>query len=300
VIEVALDGLAAIVARLPFRWLRVLGWPLAWLVGSLLRIRRAHVEAALERASCRAKAPTARGMYRGLGANVMELLWLSRQPSRALEQICFLDATSARRLEEARAKGKGIVLAASHTGNWELAACAMARSLDLLVIVKPLSVRGVDAFMTRARGAHGLGLAAPEGALVPARRVLERGGSVAMLIDQVPAHESHGIPVEFLGARALADRAPAALSAATGAPLVVVAFRREPAGSHLIEVLEVLDPPCRNRRLWVLAATGQATAALETFVRRHPTAWLWMHRRWRPPSSPLPALSGLVAGAGGR
>jgi Kdo2-lipid IVA lauroyltransferase/acyltransferase len=137
--------------------------------------------------------------------------------------------------------------------------------------------------MTRARKGHGLGLAPPEGALAPARQVLERGGSVAMLIDQVPELDTHGVLVDFLGARALADRAPAALAAATGAPLVVVAFRREASGVHVIEVLDVLEPPPRGRRAWALRATREATAALEAFVRKHPSEWLWMHRRWRGP-----------------
>jgi KDO2-lipid IV(A) lauroyltransferase len=223
-------------------------------------------------------------MYRALGTNVMELLWLSRRPG-ALRDVCSLDPRSRAVLESARAKGRGIVLAASHTGNWELAACAMARELDLTVIVKPIATRGLDEFMTRARRAHGLGLTLPEGALQPARDVLARGGSIALLIDQVPAHESHGIPVEFLGARALADRAPAALAAATGAPLVVVAFRRDADGTHAIDVLDVLDPPPRGRREWTLEATRKATAALAAFVRRHPSQWLWMHRRWRAPRS---------------
>jgi Kdo2-lipid IVA lauroyltransferase/acyltransferase len=284
VIAVALEGLAAVVARLPFRWLRALGLPLAWLVGSCLRIRRAHVEASLERAGDTEPQKSARAMYRALGANVMELLWLSRRPD-AMREICSLDPGSRTVLERARSKGRGIVLAASHTGNWELAACAMARELDLTVIVKPIATQGVDAFMTRARRAHGLGLTLPQGALQPAREVLARGGSVAMLIDQVPEEESHGIPVEFLGARALADRAPAALAAATGAPLVVVAFRREEDGTHRIEVLDVLDPPARGRRAWTLEATRKATRALEGFVKRYPSQWLWMHRRWRAPRS---------------
>jgi KDO2-lipid IV(A) lauroyltransferase len=293
VVEIALGALAALVARVPFRLLRLLGAPLAWFVGSVLRVRRAHVEASIGRAGCPVTSVgasrVARAMYRALGASVMELLWLARRPSRELEDVCSLDPPSRVRLEQARAKGRGIVLAASHTGNWELAACAMARALDLLVVVKPITMRGVDAFMTRARKAHGLSLAPPAGALVPARRVLERGGSVAMLIDQVPELETHGVPVDFLGARALADRAPATLAAATGAPLVVVAFRRDALGRHVIEVLDVLNPPARGRRAWALRATREATRALEAFVREHPSEWLWMHRRWRAPSRSAPA-----------
>ncbi len=111
-----------------------------------------------------------------------------------------------------------------------------------------------------------------------------------MLIDQVPALEGHGTPVEFLGAQALADRAPAALSASTGAPLVVVAFRRDERGRHVIHVLRVLVPPARARRAWTAQATREASAALEAFVRAYPSEWLWLHRRWRAPRSSRPCL----------
>ncbi len=137
--------------------------------------------------------------------------------------------------------------------------------------------------MWRARSSHGVGLALPEGALEGARAVLLRGGSVAMLIDQVPERAEHGIPVAFLGQTALVDRAPAALAAATGAPLAVVVARRVVGGSHEVRVLDVLQPPARGRRAWTLRATREATALLDGFVRRHPDQWLWMHRRWRGP-----------------
>jgi KDO2-lipid IV(A) lauroyltransferase len=293
-VELCLGAWAAVVARFPFRWLRWLGLPLAWAVGSMLRVRRAHVESALKRAGCDAPARTARAMYRALGTSVMELLWLSRHPTAGLAEICALDPASRAMLDDALAEGKGAVLAASHTGNWELAACSMAEVLDLHVVVKPIAMQGFDRFMTRARRAHGLGLAPPEGALARAREVLSRRGCVAMLIDQVPEEGSRGVAVDFLGATALADRAPAALAASTGAPLVVVAFRRTRGGAHTIEVLDVLYPPPRGRRVWTHDATRRATLALERFVRRHPSEWLWMHRRWRAPraapSCPRPSL----------
>jgi Kdo2-lipid IVA lauroyltransferase/acyltransferase len=279
----ALRLIALVVARLPFRWLGVLGAALGWLVGSVLRIRRAHVERSLGRAKCANPRGAAREMYRALGASVMEIFWFSRRPPGELRSVCSLDETSKLRLAEARARGKGLVLAASHTGNWELAACAMAKELDLSVVVKPIATRGVEAFMTDARRSHGLGLLQPGGALASAREILARGGSVAMLIDQVPEREGHGDPVEFLAANALVDRAPAALSAATGAPLVVVAFRRDAAKRHAVEVLRVLDPPPRRRGEWTRWATREATSTLEAFIRRFPSQWLWMHRRWSAP-----------------
>jgi Kdo2-lipid IVA lauroyltransferase/acyltransferase len=280
-VRLCLGVLAGLVSRAPFGWLRALGAPLAWLVGSILRVRRAHVQASLARAGLGEPRRTARAMYRSLGASVMELLWLARRPTSALTAVCALDPASRRLLSDALADGKGAVLAASHTGNWELAACAMASELDLLVVVKPISLRGVDDFMTAARASHGVGLAPPEGALVPARQTLARGGCVAMLIDQAPERGGGGIAVDFLGAAGAADRAPAALSACTGAPLVVVAFRRKESGEHRIHVLRVLRPPRRDRRAWIEPATREATRALDGFVREHPSQWLWLHRRWK-------------------
>jgi KDO2-lipid IV(A) lauroyltransferase len=282
-IWLCLRALAAVVSCVPFRWLRALGVPFAWLFGSVLRVRRGHVEASLARAGCTEPRSAALGMYRALGASVMELLWLARKPTSALAGVCELDPQSRLLLRDALEDGKGAVLAASHTGNWELAACAMARELDLLVVVKPISMRGFDAFMRRTREAHGLRLAyaGSEEALAPARETLALGGCVGMLIDQVPDREDHGIAVDFLGAGALADRAPAALAACTGAPLVVVAFQRTESGVHTVRVLRVIRPPPRDRRAWIEPATREATLALEEFVQRHPTEWLWLHRRWK-------------------
>ncbi len=57
-----------------------------------------------------------------------------RQPKigRKLRPECILE------------ERRGAVLAASHTGNWELAACVLARSLDLLVVTKPIREAGFD------------------------------------------------------------------------------------------------------------------------------------------------------------
>jgi KDO2-lipid IV(A) lauroyltransferase len=122
-----------------------------------------------------------------------------------------------------------------------------------------------------------------------------------MLIDQVPADPSHGIPVTFLGQPALASRASAALAWRSGAPLLVVAARRDPSGVQALSVLDVLLPPPGADRAWIDEATRQATRALERFVLAHPTEWLWLHRRWRLPSgagaSCFPAAAPLHARA---
>src|SRR4051812_35049978 len=52
----------------------VVAWGLAVLVGDVLRIRRAHAEAAMARAGIADPGRTARAMYRSLGRGLVELV----------------------------------------------------------------------------------------------------------------------------------------------------------------------------------------------------------------------------------
>jgi KDO2-lipid IV(A) lauroyltransferase len=275
-----LRALAALVGRLPWRGLGPVGAVLGWLAGSVLRIRRVHVEQAMRVAGVADPGARARAMYGALGRSAIELLWLGGSSGR-VGAHSRIDDGSLPRWREAIGTGRGVVIAASHTGNWDLAACAIARDVELLVVTKRLSVKSVDRLWQSARAAHGVRLADARGAIQRARGVLLRGGAVAMMIDQVPDSSRRAVVVEFLGRPALADRAPATLAAARGVPLVVAASRRDEHGEHVLYVLDVLVPPDQKRHAWIDDATAKATLALDRFVRAHPDQWLWLHRRWK-------------------
>jgi KDO2-lipid IV(A) lauroyltransferase len=279
-VVVLLRALALVAGTLPWSALRFAGAAVGWLAGSVLRIRRAHVEQAMRAAGIGQVQGEARAMYRSLGTSALEILHVASRGADAVGHV-RIDCASRLRWHEALARGRGVVVAASHTGNWDLAACAVAQGVELLVVTKHLRVRSLDAFWQSARASLGVHLTDALGALARARAVLKRGGAVAMMIDQVPACERHSISAEFLGRSALVDRAPAALAAACNAPLVIAASRREARGEHAIFVLDVIEPPPHATRAWVRSATEAATRALDQFVRAHPSQWLWLHRRWR-------------------
>jgi len=225
-------------------------------------------------------ARAARGMYRSLGISSFEFLWLAGGDAARIDGRVRIDDASRRALDAARARGRGIVFAATHTGNWDLAACAMARRMPLLVITKRLSMRALDHFWQSTRSRYGVRLRGALGAMEEGRRMLREQGAVAMMIDQVPLQRRHAVPVEFFGRPAFADKAPAALAAAAGAPLVVSATFRDDDGVHHLVVLDVLFPE-KAGPAWIAQATRASTEALECFVRAHPSEWLWLHRRWK-------------------
>ncbi|MBS2015746.1 MAG: lysophospholipid acyltransferase family protein [Deltaproteobacteria bacterium] len=292
-----LRALAAAVALLPWRSLGALGHVLGVLAGSLLRVRRRVVEGAIRAAGLTHPARVARRAYAGLGAGVFELLWLAgasrSRRDRIVEQHVTLEPELEATIEAALAKGP-VVFAASHTGNWELAAHAAARLVGrhgrgLMVVAKPMALAGFDAFCRRLREGLGISLASPKGAVTTTAAALARGDAVAMMIDQVPDHPRHGVWAPFLGRPALCDRAPAAIARRAGATFIVVAAKRR-GRRHVVTLLEAHDARERN----VVELTRSATAALDRFVRAEPPEWLWLHRRWKEPRATRASLA-LVA-----
>ena len=272
-------------SALVFSDLGVFGGALGAFVGGALRVRRAHVEAAMARAGIAAPESAAAGMYRSLGTSALELLWLAGE-RRDLRPHVRVDADAQATLARARGAGRGVVLAASHTGNWDLAACAIASSAArLMVVTKHLSMGWLDTFWQRTRARYGVELVGARGAFGRGRDHVRAGGAVAMMIDQVPARRAHAYQVDFLGQPAWVDRAPATLAARTGALLVVPCARRDSCGVQQLGLVDVIDPPASATSAWIEDATARATRALERFVLDNPTEWLWMHRRWAKPKA---------------
>jgi KDO2-lipid IV(A) lauroyltransferase len=105
------------------------------------------------------------------------------------------------------------------------------------------------------------------------------------------------VSVDFLGAVADVDLAPALLALRARCPMLV-AFPKRTARGHAVELLGVLEPPEGAGRAWAESAMREATGLLDGFVRRQPDQWLWMHRRWKRASAGSLAQRKMVASRG--
>jgi KDO2-lipid IV(A) lauroyltransferase len=277
------------VSRLPWSWLAPLGAALGFLAGSVLRIRRRHVEASLRAAGIAPAGRIARGVYASLGAGVFELLWLAARPPEALAERYALTPACAEALRAAASLGRGVVVATAHTGNWDLSACAFARWMAtgiasaprFTVVTKRLSWRALDRYWQRLRAERGVVLVEAAGATLAVREALRAGGLVGLLVDQAPERASGVVTLPFLGRPARHDLAPVLLAARAKAPIVMVLGRRAEDGRHVLDVVETIAPAELRGRGAIERATERVAAALEGFVRAQPEQWLWLHRRWK-------------------
>ncbi|MBI3083990.1 MAG: LPS export ABC transporter periplasmic protein LptC, partial [Candidatus Omnitrophica bacterium] len=74
---------------------------------------------------------------------------------------------------------------------------------------------------------------------------------------------------------------PAALSLMTGAPIIPCFMIREGARFRLIIEPPVRPPQAADRARAAALLTQAWSDVIESYIRRYPDQWVWMHRRWK-------------------
>jgi len=186
--------------------------------------------------------------------------------------------------EQARLRGKGVLFATAHLGNWELSAFAHALlTAPMHVVVRPLDNPLIDSMVARRRTLSGNRLIEKKDFARGILQALAANGAVGILIDQNASLDT-GVFVDFFGVPASAGAGFARLAAHTGAA-VIPGFALWSEREQRFVLRFYPEVPVSGD---VQADTARIHAVLERVIRDHPDQWLWIHRRWktRPPGAP--------------
>lgn len=229
------------------------------------------------------------GMFRSIARM---LVTFARFPSMNRENIGqWIRYDGLENFQNALARGRGVLVATAHLGNWELSAFAHAlMSAPMDVVVRPLDNARVDGLVERRRALSGNHIISKRDAAREILRALKSGRAVGILIDQNTVMEE-GVFVDFFGTPACAGSAFVKLahhigaggsSGAAGGAAVVPGYAlwSEQEQRYLLR----FDPeiPMSGD---VREDTQSIHSHLESVIRRHPDQYLWIHKRWktRPP-----------------
>ena len=280
-----LRHLGTLAQALPLCISLALGATLGSIVFHILRIRRRvalrNLRLAFRNAlSEREIRRIAIRLYRNIGRSLVELLRFPLlTPERVRKLVAF---DHVERLDRVTRSGKGAILLTGHFGNWELMASAIAhRTRPFGVLVAPLKNRPIDDLAHVYRRAGRL-LPIPTGTSVrKLLRRLRRGEFVGLVADQDAGRD--GLFVEFFGRPASTAQGPALLAHRENLPILMSFIVREPGGRHRVffepvpdELSDDPSSPKAIRRI-----TEYYTHMLESYVRRYPDHWFWVHRRWK-------------------
>ena len=285
-------ALVALVANI-IRWLP---WPVVRLAGAALgmafyAVDRSHRRVAIDNLAKAFPARTpadhraiARGVFRHFGAMLFELLKFSTlPPARMLERVEFEGSERAR---QAYAAGKGVFFLTGHFGCWEINGIVHGLHLAPIgVLARPLDNPYLNALLERVRQCTGNTVIYRRGGIRRTLRTLESGQGVAMLIDQ-HMHGADTVAVDFFNRPAMTTTALASLALRTGAPVIPVFTVPLRGGRYRVIYEHAVEPPAKGSPGALQEFTQRCTDVLEMYVRRYPTQWLWMHRRWRDQGTP--------------
>jgi Kdo2-lipid IVA lauroyltransferase/acyltransferase len=227
-------------------------------------------------------ATAADEIFTGLGRL---LYYFSRFPTRTAANIGdWIEYEGFEHYREAKARGKGVLFATGHLGNWELSAFAHALLTEPMhVVVRPLDNPVLDALIKRSRTLSGNTILDKQDYLRGILRALAENQAVGILIDQNTLPE-HGAFVPFFGHLACTGTTFAKLAHKTGAAVIPGYALWVPHKRKYVLHFDPIFPMTGD----VTNDTARLAAHFEAVIRRHPGQWLWLHRRWktRPPGEP--------------
>ena len=272
----------AVVPRLPHRlavalfdlladlaWLRN-GRGVRRLQGNLARVAGLPVSAPASRALCRRGLRSYARYWRQMFA---------LDPKQAGQIDALLRVEGREHLDAALAEGRGVVLAATHSGNWDVVGAWCARTYgEATAVAERLRPEALfDAFV-RARSAFGIEILPHQGGPRPVSQVLQErlraGGLIGLVCDRDLSRR--GVEVQFLGATARMAAGPAALARNTGAALVPVGIWHEGERTvfHIHPALSIAADDD------VETITQRIADVFAADIVRHPEDWHMLQRVW--------------------
>jgi len=251
--------------------------------GSPKRITRRNLAVCYPQLAERELLALTRASLRHTGCYAAELGIAWREGDRHWESL-IADVRGEAAIDDARARGKAVLLLAPHFGNWEIANLYVGARLPLQVLYEMPPLPSLDPIAAAGRARTGSKVA-PLGmrGLRELYRALARGEAAALLPDQVPSRQS-GEYAEFFGREALTMTLAHRLIEKFRPDVVLVYARRLPeARGFEIAFERLLDVEQARDTRDSLAAMN---AAVERIIARDPAQYQWEYRRFRRPKHP--------------
>ncbi len=177
---------------------------------------------------------------------------------------------------ELRARQRPVLFLSAHTGNWDLlAACTVKLGYKVSVVGREANQPMFQRILHQVRSDYGVSTIWRGGssgikAIIDAFR---KGESVGTLIDQDTKVASRMIP--FFGSPAATPSSIVEIAKRYNA-LVAAAFIFRTGLNRFEIVIKELDA-----RLPVDEILVDFNRTLCTLIRKHPSQWVWFHKRWR-------------------
>ncbi len=222
----------------------------------------------------------AKRLFSNLGRNALE--WVNYNKTNKDWYLKHVKPEGRENIDRAHQKGKGVIFLCSHFGNWEFMGFYLAQTgYPGPTIAKRFYIEGFNKLLERMRTDMGMGVVYRDGSPKEILRTLRNNGYVGIVADQ-DVRSVEGVFVNFFGKPAYTPSAPVRLAQKTKAAIVPVFLIREASNKFLFiaeREIELISTGDVEKDL--ITNTQKWTDLIESYIRKHPDHWVWMHRRWK-------------------
>ncbi|MCM8782663.1 MAG: lysophospholipid acyltransferase family protein, partial [Candidatus Omnitrophica bacterium] len=292
---IAAKFLSFIFCLLPLRFSLFLGRGIGVLAFFINKKRRVVAYTNLKAAFCKEKGPAElRGLvkkvYQNLGQVLIEVLRFPVINSRYIQK--FISIKGLKRLKEIMAQNKGIIILTGHFGNWELSSLIGGfLGFPISVLAREQKHTQLNELLNSYRQMAGCKVIKKGLSTRQLIKALQSGEIVGILADQDAG--KLGIFVNFFGRPTSTHSGAFIFARKTGALILPTFIVREKGPYHRIDLLEPIK--LKNNQdsdVDIYSAIQEFSNVLESYVRRYPSQWLWVHKRWKStPQRPILILN---------
>jgi KDO2-lipid IV(A) lauroyltransferase len=195
-----------------------------------------------------------------------------------------IEIVGKKHLDATLKKGKGIIIAGLHLGNFPLLAVKLAlEGYPIAVIIKKPRNRYMAQMYIRMTDAVGIGFidgGERKQAAQQSLKQLRGGGIVYIVIDQNPPYPD--IMVDFFGYPVPSFKGPMVLAMRTGATILPGFIVYHKGWRQKLFIEKPFSPEITgDNEKDISHNLARLMKLIEGYIERYPEQWWWWHRRWK-------------------
>lgn len=216
-------------------------------------------------------------VYQNLIETFVEILNLTKVTKRYTDK--YVEVVNLERIQNAGKSDRGTILLTAHFGDWELSNLTSAMfGFPIVVLARDQKMKRLNELLNRLRESKGCKVARKGLSTKNILKTLYGKNMVGILSDQDAGRK--GTFVNFFGRPTSSHSGPMEIAAHTGALILPNFIVRTHGPYHKLYLEEYIELTGSSEKD-IREGLQKFASTLESYIRRYPSQWLWMHKRWK-------------------
>lgn len=223
----------------------------------------------------------AKDCFTYMGKSGVEILFLIERPELLKKRVEIIGKEN---LDSALSRGKGVILVSAHFGNFPLMLCKLSlEGYKIAGIMRPMRDSRMEKFFGEKRKRLNIKTiySQPRNTcVINTIQALRNNELVFIPTDQ--NFGTGGVFVDFFGRKAATATGPVVLAMRTHAAIVPCFIIRQKDDTHKLIFEQPLElEQGKDDKESILINIQRLTKIIESYIRKYPAEWSWIHRRWK-------------------